>query len=852
MKKQYLALCTALIFTEGANMAFGAPTYDKSVNLKDIVLKNKDSISSGVHESYAVYSGKDTRQAIDLGDGRIDINLTTDYSGAAAYGLKIEDNLIHKLGIGTKITTLSTKTNNIGININGGGLIADKIEIFTSGVSDDDNQKNMTSGISASNSIIKLGTGSKIRNINKGDSPIWNFASGIYLENSTLSDTSNLSINSEGIAGGIILDNSTADLGDNSNISAGFMGVLLSGETSKFTANGIKITVDAKKRNTVDPSAGVHINQNGEVDLGSGSSIFTSGKESTGILLAGGQFKAKDLIISTTGTDSSAIAVSGGSKTTLTNSIISAAFSPAIEILGGSTTEVNLRGNTTVYSSNDAMLSSNRGNIKQEGYLNLIGDITAKSGGKINLNTQQNATSADSIVTGALKATGGKINWQGTNTIWNVTDTSSLNNLNLSQNSRIDFAHSQQYNSITVDNLAGSTYLNFKINFDQDKSDTFHVFGESKGAHSVGLVDDAKKKTNGTEKIDIIFTDDGQATFKANRDYEFGGYLYTVQRKNKDANSPIWEVAATGGKTPPAKISTSSVVGNYLLNLVELENLQTRMSTLRNNDNQHGAWARTYHGKLNSFSDKQLAGFDMNYSGVQVGLDGVLQKDESKTWLLGGSLNYTDSKQNYSEGKGKQKSYSAAIYATYFNTQNWYIDLYGKYANYRNKLNIKDSLNQQVSGKSDGRSFTTSAELGKRFYLSDSERRKIYIEPNAQLTISNIHTDTIKNSNGLSVKFDDHESVIGRVGTNIGYEFEGETPVTLYGKVDFAHEFKGKQQYYLNGNPESLSLANNWVEVGVGANVRIKENKNLFIELNGNKGNKFNKYDVNVGYRYTF
>lgn len=841
MKKKYLALCTALVFTEGAS----ASIYDTAVNLKDVIVKNGDKFRSNAN--YVILSERDNLRPINLGQGKIAVEMISAIENGRTRNdaILLLGNLSHNLGVGTKITT-DLVDNNTGIRIEGGSLTADNIEINTNS-----GKRNMTIGIEGRNTKIKLGNDSKIVSINHSDGPIWNDGVGIALYDSKLSETNRLTIESKDFGSGVYLNNGQADLGEGSKINAGFMGVLLTGDDSEFTADKITINVDAKERTTADPSAGIHINAGkGTVDLGKHSVITTSGKNNSAILMNSGSFEAQDLTLLTTGINSSAINTEN-STVKITNSHITALESSAIK--ANASSEITLEGDNTIWvkDNKNAFFSANGSNIKQEGTLNSKGNIATR-GGSISLNTKKNDL-RNSTVTGSLNNTeGGEIDWIGTDTIWNVTDNSRLNSLNLTQNSNINFAYSKRYNDISVHDLSGSTNLNFKVNFDNNSSDTLYVTGSSKGAHSVSLVNDGKAATNGTEKKDIIFTQDGKATFKAERDYEFGGYLYTVQRKDKDADSPIWEVASTGKKTEPAKISVSSVVGNYLLNLVELENLQKRMSALRNDQEQYGVWARTHHGKLDSFVGQQMDDFDMKYSGVQIGADKVLYKDEDKTWLLGASLNYTDSKQNYFKGSGKQKSYSAAIYATYFNSQDWYVDLYGKYSDYRNKLDMKDSVGKKVSGKGDGYALTTSAEVGKRFYFGEDEGKSAYIEPHAQLIISDIRSGKIKNSNGLDVKFDKQSSTITKVGTNIGYKFKGDTPVSIYGKVSFAHEYNGKQHYSLNGNREKLSLANNWVEVGVGANVNIKKNNNVFVEFNGSKGNKFNKYDVNLGYRYSF
>lgn len=493
-----------------------------------------------------------------------------------------------------------------------------------------------------------------------------------------------------------------------------------------------------------------------------------------------------------------------------------------------------------------ALLTESNGIIKLDNVkAKITGGIAAQSGGKINLDTTDG-----SVVTARIgRSTDSSVTWIGKGTTWNIVGNSIIDTLNFTNNSNVNFAHSTNYNQVTVGELSGSSNFNFKIDFDNNQKDLLKVTNSSSGNHTVSLVNNGSSNTNGTEKITIIETSDGQATFKAAGKYEFGGYLYGVRRENNDPTSNNWEVASIGDKTDPAKASASAVVGNYLINLAEQEHLRQRMSDLHVDNSKYGSWVRTYGGKFKSFDSSELSGFDMNYSGVQLGTDAQIYHTANANWHLGGALAYTTSDQNYRSGDGKQKSYSGTLYATYVTDNDWYADFYLKYAHYKNKLNIRDSQGQKAKGDGSSDGLTASAEAGKRFTINE----QFFLEPSVQLVAGNIDSGTINNSNGLKVSFDTQNSFTTRVGSKLGYKASiANQPINLYAKINYAHEFDGKQKYKLNQQKEELKFGGSRFEYGLGASILINNAHSIFMEANGSAGNRFDQYGFNLGYKYNF
>ncbi len=483
--------------------------------------------------------------------------------------------------------------------------------------------------------------------------------------------------------------------------------------------------------------------------------------------------------------------------------------------------------------------------INLDAKTNITGKILAQNNALINLNTKTGST-----LTGTIAyTTDGRVNFTGAGTTWNIAGDSPLNTLNLSNNSNINFAYSTDLNTVQAANFSGATNLNMKVDFDSKSSDKLIVTNSGAGNHTVSLVNNAAANTNGTETITIIETPDLNAEFTARNRYEFGGYLYGIQRVGADPSSTDWEVYSSGNLTNPAHSSLGVVMGNYLINLSEQEQLSQRMGVLHNTDPESGAWIRSYTGKFNSFESEQLKGFDMKYYGLQIGTDHKIKQLEHAAWHLGAAFGYTTADQNYAFGSGTQKSYSATLYTSYMNDNEWYADFYVKYAHYKNKLDVRDSLNNQVNSKGSANGFTASAEMGKRYYMTPS----FYIEPTGQLVLGRIDSNHLNNSNGLDVDFKVQNSFLLNTASKFGYDIAvKEQPVSLYAKLGYTHEFDAKQKFSLNDSPEKINLGGNWITYSLGASTLINKTNVIFAEATANQGNRFDYYSANLGYKFFF
>lgn len=433
---------------------------------------------------------------------------------------------------------------------------------------------------------------------------------------------------------------------------------------------------------------------------------------------------------------------------------------------------------------------------------------------------------------------------------------------------------------LRTNNLAGNGVFWFKSNIETSITDFLTVENDVIGKHRVEVQNDGTQNTDGTEVLAIINTNGSTSNdaFYANRYVELGGYAYKFTR-NKD-NLEEWILSMDHDLNPPkppkvitssGNAAASSMMSTYLVNFIETQSLLKRMGELTNSTSSSGIWGRMYAGDLNTFSGDLLSGFKMKYQAIQIGADYSASLDNSRIYF-GGAVSYLNGspKHNYigiigksydqssATGTGKSdgtiKSYSASLYGIYKSNSHLYLDGLIKYSYMKNDFTVSDSAGLAVSASANSHAISLSAEIGKRFYFDQLSQAGGYITPQLQIAYGNISNARYKATNGLVVKIDKRNSMLGRVGAELGYHFEDGKYMTgnFFTKISYVREFSNDGIYWLNQSREKYSFKGDWYQMEIGANIEFNKNHNVYGNLEFNKGNKFDQKQVNLGYRYNF
>ena len=278
----------------------------------------------------------------------------------------------------------------------------------------------------------------------------------------------------------------------------------------------------------------------------------------------------------------------------------------------------------------------------------------------------------------------------------------------------------------------------------------------------------------------------------------------------------------------------------------EMSSLNERMGELRNSTGSNGVWARVYGGKVENGSK-----YDNEYQTYQVGYDKKYPV-ENGDLFVGALVSYTDGKTDYNLGDGENYSVGAGIYATWLNRDGQFADVVLKQSRLHNKFDVR-SKNGNLSQHGDYSNWGTSlsGQYGRRFDLDD----KFFVEPSVQLTFGRVSSEDYTTSAGVKVEQDTAYTLVGDVGTAVGYKFSDKGNV--YARASLVKEFKGDidTKYSYGGKSEYTSedLSDTWGEFGVGVNYRIRENVNMYVDIQRTEeATVENKWQANLGFRWEF
>ncbi|MFQ1019258.1 autotransporter outer membrane beta-barrel domain-containing protein [Gilliamella sp. CG13] len=422
------------------------------------------------------------------------------------------------------------------------------------------------------------------------------------------------------------------------------------------------------------------------------------------------------------------------------------------------------------------------------------------------------------------------------------------------------------YTVLETNKLTGNnSRFYFQTDIVNQKTDKLIITDKdgTNGQHYVIVKNDGSQSTTGTEKIDIIETNGNHADFKLINKVELGGYEYDLRQITDPDSDDLggWELYSTGSKQKPSKPSKTSTAQatlsfantNYLLVYIDIQTLLQRIGDLRNiSDHQGDFWIRGVVGQLNSFASVNYNDYKMNYRGLQSGIDKLVYESENGRFYLGGMIGYYDVDQDFKQGSGSGKNYNVGLYSTYINNNDFYLDGIFKLSKLKNQFDVRDSQGKNISGKGNTHALSLSLEAGKRFYLSD-EKQGLYAEPQLQVVYTRNGADSTKASNALKVKYDRYNSLIGRTSVIMGYAIPNiKNQTNIYLKTGYVKEFDGDTSYRLNHIKESNQYRGHWFENALGINATIQNNHHIYSEVDFAKGNKFNKKQINLGYRYNF
>ena len=288
---------------------------------------------------------------------------------------------------------------------------------------------------------------------------------------------------------------------------------------------------------------------------------------------------------------------------------------------------------------------------------------------------------------------------------------------------------------------------------------------------------------------------------------------------------------------------------------IEGNNVMKRMGELRSGTEagKGGVWDRYYRGELSADSNYDSS-FSQDYTGFQGGIDKVQDYKGGKLYT-GIVVNRIDSNAGYTAGSGDLSSTGVGLYGSWLGSKGHYLDVIARGSKLTNDFKLVDLSGNAAKADYDTWAYGISAEYGYRQDLNAGW----FVEPQAELSLGHIGSVDYTTSNEVSVKQDSVNSAVVRLGFLGGKEFTiGGRTSNAYVKASALHDFGGNgggTAYYKGRSTvvESADMNGTWYEIGLGANLGIAKNSNLYFDaLKTFGGDLRTDWQFNAGLRFTF
>lgn len=507
-------------------------------------------------------------------------------------------------------------------------------------------------------------------------------------------------------------------------------------------------------------------------------------------------------------------------------------------------------------------MTQNTINLTIKDQAELVGDIFTQPTGNVSGVGDIYLTLSDEAkMTGkTLSTSNGKIHViVNDDSTWNLTGSSSVTDLSLSDQGTIKLSTSNSFSTLTAESLSGQGTFVMRTDMANRSGDLLSITGTSPGStsgtHQMLITNQGSTAVKGDYQHLVVETADGGGTFALIRPVELGAWQYGLHQGNGQLNSEKnWYLYRLNRMSSMATMGINQMRAGALLNYSETDLLMQELGALREDAfRDKNIWAKITASKYDVDRNGMVEGFQQRNHGIQIGWDRHFEKNEN-TWHAGLTLGYTDSNQSYHSGSGETDSYYVGAYGIYQDRNDFYAAFLVKYGGIDQKLRNYDSVDQLVKGSNSSQMASSSLELGKRFSLTGNEKKSWYVEPQVRFTYGKVWGQDFSASNGLQMDFNSYNYFEGRLGARIGYKIENKkNKIHAYGKISYAQEFgDSKVKTEMNGETLSENFGKDHrFTYGAGILAELGSRHQVYLDIERAVGKLYTQsWAVNAGYRF--
>lgn len=604
--------------------------------------------------------------------------------------------------------------------------------------------------------------------------------------------------------------------------------------------------------------------QNDSVD-GTSTAIALSGK-SNHILANGGVFDAG----SVTGTDAQANAldITGTNNridfngSVLKGDIRSGAAGNTVNLTNGSLTgnaagtgnlELNLDGSTwTGQAGSDSLgvkLSNN--SVWNVAHGSSTDSLTLSGSNTLNLvNAEGQGQLGGHGFTGTKSAASLTVNTDLTSDGKGVTSilagTYSPDNLHsLTNTGRAD---GYKFGTLHVDGLAEKG--KYALSLESSGAEPYTIGGrladgpEVTTAHDFVSFKTAENRQDKNNPAAVILAQSKADFISLSAPVEMGVYQYAAEQVMDAVNNRTNIYYSSTGKLS----NSAATVVSLAAAPVDVANLESDTLTKHMNSVRHGkdsgVWL-SYFGGENRNTTADGPEYTLKTNGVMLGVDTLTENN----WLAGVAVSSARSDMSVMNSSGDLNSYGAQFYMSRRYDSGVFVDSALQFNHFSNTAKARMINGQQAKADFSGNSYGVEAKVG---YAWNSEG--FFAEPYVRAAARAFDGEHYALSNGMTVNSNDYKSMLGEVGTDLGYQYDiSGGYVKPYLHLAALNEFADGNSVRVNNVSLDNSVKGAAFQAGLGAEVKVTDNLGGYAAFDYTKGDNTERpWQATVGVNYTW
>ncbi|EFR6822112.1 autotransporter outer membrane beta-barrel domain-containing protein [Salmonella enterica] len=325
---------------------------------------------------------------------------------------------------------------------------------------------------------------------------------------------------------------------------------------------------------------------------------------------------------------------------------------------------------------------------------------------------------------------------------------------------------------------------------------------------------------------------------------ELGVYQYAAEKVMDGVNNRTNIYYSSTGKLSNSAATVVSLAAAPVdVANLESDTLAKHMNSVRHGKDS-GVWV-SYFGGENRNTTAAGPEYTLKTNGVMLGADTLTENN----WLAGVAVSSARSDMSVMNSSGDLNSYGAQFYMSRRYDSGVFVDSALQFNHFSNTAKARMINGQQAKADFSGNSYGLEAKVG---YAWNSEG--FFAEPYVRAAARAFDGEHYALSNGMTVNSNDYKSMLGEIGTDLGYQYDiSGGYVKPYLHLAALNEFADGNSVRVNNVSLDNSVKGAAFQAGLGAEVKVTDNLGGYAAFDYTKGDNTERpWQATVGVNYTW